>query len=106
MRQTVSLKIPWCGKMNVIGRPAVQLVRLGRMKYEPALKLQQSLVKRIQAGEDANFLLLVEHYPGKARSLNQIKLLWSQCKGGTSQFRQAVPKAFSESCLDNPQERD
>ena len=52
--------------MNVITRSGVQLVRLGRMRYEPALKAQQSFVKRIQGGEDSNFLLLVEHEPGKA----------------------------------------
>ena len=35
------------------------------MKYNMALNLQESLVKQLQAGEDSNFLVTVEHDPGE-----------------------------------------
>ena len=33
------------------------------MRYDAALKFQESMVTRLQSGSDENFLLLVEHDP-------------------------------------------
>ena len=39
------------------------VIDLGRKAYEPTLRLQQDLVRRIQDGADTAYLLLVEHDP-------------------------------------------
>lgn len=49
--------------MSLLNRPTVKLIHLGRMRYLPALKFQESMVNRLQAGEDNHFLILVEHDP-------------------------------------------
>ena len=50
--------------MNLLQRPIVHLVQLGRLRYGTALKVQEAMVNRLQEGEDKNFLILVEHEPG------------------------------------------
>ena len=63
--------------MSLLNRPSVKLIQLGRMRYLPALKVQESMVNRLQAGEDNHFLILVEHDPGKQgpKNRNQINLI-------------------------------
>ncbi len=61
--------------MSLLNRPTVKLIHLGRMRYLPALKFQESIVNRLQAGEDNHFLILVEHDPGKFGLAIQINLI-------------------------------
>ena len=51
----------------LVKQPVVRLWNLGRMRYSPALKVQERLVQRLKSKDDnvakENVLLVVEHEP-------------------------------------------